>query len=205
MNKLLLLFIGFLFLITFGNKDVVVEEVNPDTCIDYHLMAESDSVITVDEAVAYLDKFRELLLNDNVRQLAELIHFPIEGDYARFIEGEANAVEYDFNFYRTKEDFYKYHAELFDRDMKDVLSEADFAKALQDDSYSVMIKQPPNIEISFYAHLEQPEPEEGTKPTTMHFGIGYDETDCGICEGGIVFYLRKIDGEIKLVAIQFVG
>jgi len=155
----------------------------------------ADTTLTEDEIIRYLETFKELLLNNKIEELADLIHFPVEGNYV----WEDGNDEIHFNPYRTEADFIENYPRLFGEDLVNLLEKADFTKAFKED-YHVTIKREPNIELTFNIIFAKTEHEKH-----IDFSVNYDETDCDVCESSVIYRLGKVDGKIKLTAIQMAG
>lgn len=172
---------------------------------DIITVQSSDTILTNDEVIIYFETFRGLLTKGEIEKLTDLVHFPVEGDYSWERTNEDGKVVRDFNPYRGKEDLIENYSKLFGEDLVNVLEKVDFQKALEE-NYSVTIKKKPNVEISFNVDfINWLEPIEKQKPTMVSFGLNFDEIDCDICEHGVIYRFQKVDGIIKLTAIQFVG
>ena len=175
------------------DNEIVVEQTENNPLIE----KETTEKLTEYEAISYLETFRELLLNNQIEELTDLIHFPIEGDYVWEQTNKDGEVVYNFNSYRTEKDFVENYSKLFGEDLTSLLKKVDFKKALKEYD-NIMIRKEPNIELTFYVSIDDDEQE-------LEFMVGYDETDCDICESAIIYRSRKIDGKIKLTTILFAG
>ena len=174
------------------DNEIVVEQTENNPLIE----KETTEKLTEYEAISYLETFRELLLNNQIEELADLIHFPIEGDYVWEQTNKDGEVVYDFNPYYTKKDFVENYSKLFGEDLTSLLKKADFKKVLKEYG-NIMVRKEPNIELTFYVSLYDEQ--------ELEFMVGYDATDCETCESAIIYRSRKIDGKIKLTTILFAG
>ena len=142
--------------------------------------------MTEAEAIGYLETFKKLLLGDKIEELADLMHFPIEGDYAWEADKD--------DPYRTKRDFMENHSKFFGGDLKSLFQKADLKKAFKED-YAITIKREPNIELTIRFRIDDEQ--------VLNFMADYNEID--LVETTTVYRARKIDGKIQLTAIFIAG
>ena len=212
----------FLFFLSCGNKAANQKNIENEFPIEQQtdtlltqlsqnekgIEQQADMILTDDEVIYYFQTFREFLLKGKIDELADLVHFPVEGDYHyEWILNEKGERVRDFNPYRKKEDFIENYSKFFGKDLKNLFKKVDFRKSLQED-YPVVMNKKPTMEaiLRIYYHNKNPfgqEPEQ--KPTQVILSLNYEPTNDDIGGGGIIYRFEKIEGKIKLIAIQFVG
>jgi len=206
MNKVILPLLSFMIFISCGGKTVNPEEIKKEDIKEQKTdTIQQEDTLTKDEVILYFETFRELLLNGKIEELADLIHFPVEGDYSWEQVNDKGELKRDFNPYRKREDFIKNHSKLFGEDMTNLLKKVDFKESLNKD-YRVTITKEPNTELSFtVGFIDWFKPEREQEPTEVNFEIDRKEIGSTIGGKGIIYRFSKIDKKIRLTAIQFVG
>jgi len=204
MKKNILLLIYILILLSSCGNEVINSKTVEDEC-DSILQINTDTILTNNDIRNYFEKFKMLLLEERIEDLTDLIYFPVEGDYSWEETNEKGELSRDFNPYRKKEDFINNYSKLFGSDLIKIFQKVDLEKFFQED-YHVFFINESNQKLNFSIDFESySNPITEKNPTAISFEIDYETTDSDIGEKGIIYRFKKINGEIKLFAIQFVG
>lgn len=162
------------------------------------------STLTNEEAIYYFSTFRNFLLNMEFEKLSDLMLFPIGGDYSWEQMNEEGETIRVFNSYLKKEDFLKYHSMLFTEDLVDLFKKVNFEKMFEQ-NYSVKKVKGANVELYLTIDVTGWLECQSEQKRTINIEMDYNQSNCDVCERGIIYRFEEYKQEIKLCAIQFVG